>query len=99
MCQQRVRHRHGGFADGEHIADTDVLAAGEATSDGAVNERTSIRAGDRGIDDLAEVLAKRGGRNGQWAFLGSDQAERPVSTSILRSSRLTTCSPFCCAHR
>jgi len=63
------------------------------------HEQAGVGSGNSGRNDLPEVGPKRGERSGQWDFLGSDQADNPVSTSILRNRRLTTCSPSCWAHR
>ena len=88
-----------GLADGDDVGDAGRRVAEHAAGEGSVDEQAGIGASDRGTDNLQEVGAKRGERTGQWAFLGSDQADRPVSTSILRKRRLTICSPFCCAQR
>jgi hypothetical protein len=73
--------------------------AEDALGERAAYEPRRIDSGNRGPDDVAEVRAKRRERNLQWTFAGSDQAESPVSTSISRNRRLTSCSPFCCAQR
>jgi hypothetical protein len=43
-----------------------------------------------GTDDAIEIRLETGERNGQWVLQGSDQPERPVTTSNSRSSFATS---------
>jgi hypothetical protein len=52
------------------------------------------RANRRGDDD-GEIVPQVPGGAGQWKVFGSDQAERPVSTSNFLRRQLTTWSQFC----
>ena len=94
-----ARHRQSRFADGEEVDGGRRRVGENAPGERPVHEQGRIGRGNRGPDDLPEIGAKCRERNGQWAFAGSDQADNPVSTSISRRRRLTTCSPFCCAQR
>lgn len=91
MIETSARHRSGGLPN---CQDVDRVfgrhGPQDATRDRAPHEQACIGSGDGRGDDLAEVCAKCRERSAQWAFFGSDQAESPVRTSILRSSRLTT---------
>ena len=95
---ERTCHGHSRFADGEHVGGERRRVGEDAPGECPVQEQAGIGPGDRGGDDVPEIGAKPGERNRQWAFAGSDQADNPVSTSISRRRRLTTCSPFCCAQ-
>ena len=96
---ERSCHRQSRFADGEEVDGGRRRVGENAPGERPVHEQGRIGRGNRGPDDLPEICAKRRERDGQWAFAGSDQADNPVSTSISRRRRLTTCSPFCCAQR
>ena len=96
MIETRACHRSGGLPNRQDV-DRVFRRQGrqDTMRDRAPHEQASIGSGDGRGDDLAEVCAKCRERSAQWAFFGSDQADSPVRTSILRSSRLTTWSPFC----
>ena len=96
---ERSCHRQSRFPDGEHVHRERRRLGEDASGDCPVDEHGGIGGGNRLPDDVPEICAKRRERDGQWAFAGSDQADNPVSTSISRRRRLTTCSPFCCAQR
>ena len=91
-------HGQGSFANGEHVKRNVRRGGKDAPGQRPVHEQGRVGPGNRGGYDEPEIGAKRRERSGQWAFAGSDQADNPVSTSISRRRRLTTCSPFCCAH-
>jgi len=93
-----ARHWQCRLADRQDVRRTrgNVL---DCASHRPAHQQACIGGGNRRVDDLPEVGAKRGKRSGQWDFLGSDHADSPVSTSIFRNRRLTTCSPPCWAHR
>ena len=95
---ERTCHRQRRFADGEKVGGERRRVVEDAPGERPVDEQGRIGGGNRGRNDVPEIGAKRGERNRQWAFAGSDQADNPVSTSISRRRRLTTCSPFCCAQ-
>src|SRR5262245_9159018 len=56
----------------------------------AFNEIVSIDCTNTGPDDAQEIVTKLLERTGQWEFLGSDQADKPVTTSNCFRSELTS---------
>jgi hypothetical protein len=56
----------------------------------ALGESAGIDRTDPRPDDCQEIGSKRVERTGQWVCLGSDQAERPVTTSNFFRSELTS---------
>ena len=95
---ERSCHGQGSFANGEHVNRTWRRGGKDAAGERPAHEQGCVGPGNRCGDDEPEIGAKRRERLCQWAFAGSDQADNPVSTSISRRRRLTTCSPFCCAQ-
>ena len=61
-------------------------------SQGAFDHTSGTDRVDAGADDGEQVLFERGERNCQWTLHGSDQPDRPVTTSNSRSNWETTCS-------
>ena len=56
----------------------------------AFGELRGISRTNSGPDDGQEVMPKGGERTRQWVCFGSDQAERPVTTSNFLRRELTS---------
>jgi hypothetical protein len=65
---------------------------GQQPAEGALDEPRGIDRREGTGDNRRQVLAERRQSGVQWTFLGSDQPDRPVTRSILRSSRPMTWS-------
>jgi hypothetical protein len=82
-----------GFAGRDHENGAVPLFCGPLV-DGvqfARDKRVRIARTNAAPDDGEEVVSKVGERTGQWVCFGSDQAERPVTTSNFLRSELTSC--------
>ena len=80
-------HRRRRLPDGEQEVPggADVEVCG-----GLVNYARGQSRTNGGISDSEEIASTDRSRIVQWRFFGSDQAERPVTTSNFLRSRLTT---------
>ena len=81
------RHRRSGLADGDDVQPT----AGEhcrqrRIREGTIDDPRGTDRVDTGADDGVQVLLERYERNRQWTLQGSDQPDRPVTTSNSRSN-------------
>jgi hypothetical protein len=56
----------------------------------ALDQTSGVHGCKRGADDGSEIAVKGVEGNGQCVSFGSDQAERPVTTSNFFRSELTT---------
>jgi len=86
-CDKSVGHRRRRLPDGEQEGPSgaSVEVCGGGVDDARRQSRTN-----RGVSDSEEIASTGRARVVQWRFLGSDQAERPVTTSNFFRSRLTT---------
>ena len=89
-ARNRGRHRPRALPRGDD-------GKGDAALEQFGVERTSDQArridgGYRGAEDVVKIGSQPLDGAAQWSFLGSDQAERPVTALNVRSKRPITCS-------
>jgi hypothetical protein len=90
-AQPRVGHLAGRFADGKNVMLSRVeLRAQRVVGQRARKRTLSARGLKAGLNDVVQILTDAVGRQDQWAFCGSDQADSFVTTSISRRSSATT---------
>jgi hypothetical protein len=95
VCRLRHRHRSLARRDDAKRSVRQRVRGGHRRLDKA----TRIDGGNAGAEDGDEILAKSVEGTSQCVCLGSDQAERPVTTSNCFRSELTNCGAFACEER
>jgi hypothetical protein len=84
----RARHRHRRLASRDHAKGS--ARHGIARRGCVLDEARGINRGNPRADDGDEIVAKNVEGTSQCVCLGSDQAERPVTTSNCFRSELTS---------
>ena len=89
--QKRGHHRRRRLADGHHVQRPSRQDLCEGViGQGPLDNTSGADRVHSGADDREQVFFESGERRCQWTLHGSDQPDRPVTTSNSRSNSDTT---------